>query len=335
MQKNIAYLGIGAWGFCLASLLAKQGHLVKMWSHRSDIIQFLSSKKEHPKFPGVPISPNLSFSNDLTATLDSVDLIIESVSSQGIRPVCNQIKDSITSLSCPFVLTSKGIEQDSQLLLSEIAQEILGPESTAFIGSLSGPSIAGEVMKGLPCSVVCSSYNPDILPLIQETFSSESFRVYPNADIKGVELGGALKNVIAIAAGISDGMNLGYNAKSGLVTRGLHEIRKLGRALGCKDTTITGLSGMGDLCVTCFCGLSRNYSFGQLLAQGTTVESAKEQIGMVVEGAYTVVSAMQMAATHHIDMPIIKGIFNVIYKKQSSIHALKLLLSREIKEEHL
>jgi glycerol-3-phosphate dehydrogenase (NAD(P)+) len=234
-----------------------------------------------------------------------------------------------------LVITSKGIEQNSEKILPEVAVEVLGEEARPLVGILSGPSFASEVIQGLPTSVVASAYNPDDMRLIAETFTNASFRVYPNSDVKGVAFGGALKNIIAIACGISDGMGFGWSAKAALITRGLHEIRKLAVACGCKAETLNGLSGLGDLCLTCTSSLSRNYRYGQKLAKGISPQEAKKEIQMVVEGAYTCLSALQLSQKNQIPMPISETVYNIIYKGMQTKEAVAKLMQRTIKEEHL
>ncbi|WP_348663283.1 NAD(P)H-dependent glycerol-3-phosphate dehydrogenase [Chlamydia vaughanii] len=334
MKEKIAYLGMGIWGFCLASLLANKGYRVTGWARNPDLVRQLQTAQRHPLAPDVPIHPNLTFTNDMAEAIEGASMIVEGVSSAGIRPVSEQLK-TITDLHVPFVITSKGIEQHTGLLLSEIVLEIFGNSAREYLGYLSGPSIAREVLKNCPCSVVISAYNPDTLKKIHNAFLTPKFRVYPNSDLKGVALGGALKNIIAIACGISDGFQFGDNAKSGLVTRGLHEIRKFATIMDCRPDTLNGLAGLGDLCTTCFSSLSRNTKFGKLIAQGLTLEQAKAEIGMVVEGAYTALSAYQIAKHHKIDMPITTGVYRVLYENLDIKEGVAGLLQRSTKEEYL
>jgi len=331
---RIGYLGLGAWGYCLASLLASKGYDVTSWSIDHDVIDSLRKKKEHPKMPGNPPPPTLKFTTRLEEVLKDKDLVVEGVTSAGIRQVFQQVKETHIP-DCPMVITSKGIEQNTGLLLSDVVLEVLGEEHKAKIGCLSGPSIANEVLQGIPTSVVCSGYSQDVMARIHEAFSAPTMRVYPNADINGVELGGALKNIIAIAAGVSDGLGFGDNAKAALMTRGLHEMRKLAVTKGCKPETLYGLAGMGDLCVTCLSKFSRNYRFGHLLAEGYTPEKAKKKIGMVVEGTYTCVSAIQLAKKASIELPITEAVYKVVYEHLDPREAVKLLLQRSTKEEYL
>jgi glycerol-3-phosphate dehydrogenase (NAD(P)+) len=331
---KIGYLGAGTWGVCLASLLASKGYKVVLWTANPEFAKILNKKREHPKLPHFKADKNVEVTSDLKQALTGIDLLVESVTSMGIRPVFEQVL-ALGGVECPIVITSKGIEQNSCLLLPEVVLQVLGKSHNARIGCLSGPSHAEEVIQNLPTSVVCSSYDSELMLKIRDTFSTPFFRIYPNADINGVAFGGALKNIIAIACGISDGLGFGDNTKAALMTRGLHEMRKLSLTKGCKPETLNGLSGLGDLCVTCLSKLSRNYSFGRLIAEGLDPQAAKEKIGMVVEGSYTCVSALQLGQKAHIDVPITSAVYSIIYEGLNPRDAVKSLLQRAIKEEHL
>ena len=329
---RIGYLGAGAWGFCLANLLAEKGYEVKLWTGNLTLAQVLKQGHAHPKLLDHRAEEGLVLTTDLREATSDVDLIIESVTSKGLRPVLEKLK-LLGVTDIPIVLTSKGIEQGTGLLLSEVAYEVLGSE--ARIGALSGPSLAGEVMKKLPTSVVASSYDYDLTMQICEAFTTSYFRVYPNDDMRGVSFGGAMKNIIAIACAISDGLGYGENTKAALMTRGLHEIRKLGESIGCSVDTLCGLSGLGDLCATCLSTQSRNYIFGSLLAQGHSPEEARLEIGMVVEGAYTCVAALELSRAKGVEMPITEAVHAIIYEGVSPQEAVDTLLNRAVKKEHL
>lgn len=331
---KIGYLGAGTWGFCLASLLASKGHEVILWTQSEDFAKYLSKKRQHPKLEPYTADKNLSFTSDLGQALSGIDFLIESVSSSGVRAVFEQVLAK-GGCSCPIVITSKGIEQNSCLLLPQVVIEVLGERFRNLVGCISGPSHAEEVIQKLPTIIVSSAYDPSLALQIQELFSTPSFRLYPNFDITGVAFGGAMKNIVAIACGISDGLGFGDNTKAALMTRGLHEIRKLSVIKGAKPDTLNGLSGLGDLCVTSLSKHSRNYTFGKLIAEGLNPESAKEKIGMVVEGAYTAISAVQLAKQFHIDVPISQAIYSILYEGLNPREAVKALLQRSIKEEHL
>ena len=329
---KIGCLGAGAWGFCLASLLSEKDYELIIWEKVDGLRNHLIDIGEHPRLPGAVVQKNMKFTENVFDAVNGVDLILESVTSAGVRPVFSMLRglDKV-----PIVLSSKGIEQGTGNLLGEVLLDVLGEDYKPYIGCLSGPTLAGEIIKGTPASVVVSGYNRDTVLKIRETFSLPRFRVYPNMDIEGVEFGGAMKNIIALACGMSDGLGFGDNAKAALMTRGLHEIRKLAVKYGCQADTINGLSGMGDLCVTCMSDLSRNYRFGSLLARGSSVEEARKKIGAVIEGAYSCVSALELGRKLEVPLPITEVVNGVIYKGLGLKEAMKALLGRTVKEEHL
>ncbi|MEM7175487.1 MAG: NAD(P)H-dependent glycerol-3-phosphate dehydrogenase [Chlamydiota bacterium] len=331
---KIACLGAGAWGFCLAYLLIEKAYDVKVWTGNLTLAELLQRGDKHPKLPSHSATKRPFMTTDLAEALTDVDLIVESVTSKGLRPVLQQVV--ATGKDVPaLVITSKGIEQNSGLLLSEVAMDVFGADAKNRIGCLSGPSLADEVMRKLPTSVVCSAYDETMMLKLCKVFATPFFRVYPNADVKGVSFGGAMKNIIAIACAISDGLGMGENTKAALMTRGLHEMRKLGVAVGCSGETLSGLAGMGDLCATCLSTSSRNYLFGKFLAAGLSPEEAKEKVGMVVEGAYTCVSALQLGQKMGIPLPITAVVHAIIYEQLDPREAVESLLARAIKLEHL
>ena len=331
---KIGYLGAGTWGFALTSLLVSNGHRITLWTSRPEFAAELKKTRAHPKLPHFQLDETVTFTSDLKEVLDGADCLVESITSAGLRPVLEKVK-AIAEPNCPLVITSKGIEQDTGLLLPEVAVDVFGDQYRDKVGCLSGPSHAEEVIKKLPTSVVCAAYDQELMFMVRDLFSSLFFRVYPNADLAGVAFGGAMKNIMAIACGISDGLGFGDNTKAALMTRGLHEIRKLSVTKGCSPETLNGLSGMGDLCVTCLSTLSRNYSFGRLIAEGLDPKAAREKIGMAVEGMYTCVSARQLGQKHKIPVPITEAIYSILYQQLNPRDAVKALLQRAIKEEHL
>lgn len=331
---KFGYLGAGTWGFCLASLLASKGHTVVSWTKNHELAKRLNNHQEHPHLPGHRAQKNMHFTTDINEALNGADILVEAVTAAGIRPVFETIRKIITP-TCPIVITSKGIEQNTGFILPEVVIEIFGEQVRPQVAFLSGPGYAQEVIRGLPTSVVGSAYDYDVMIKTCEAFTTQSFRVYPNADIKGVAYGGGLKNIVAIACGISEGLGLGYSSKAALMTRGLHEIRKLAVARDCKAETLYGLSGMGDVCLTCGSMISRNSRFGYLIAQGLTPKQAEEEIEMVVEGAYTCVSALQISKQVGIEMPIAETVYKIIYENMRPVDAVRALMQRTIKEEHL
>lgn len=333
-MMKIGYLGAGTWGFCLATLLASKGFEVTSWTRDQKLADRLNSGAEHPHLRGATKQPNQYFTTDLAEAVTNASILVESVTSKGIRPVFEQVH-ALRQPTCPIVITSKGIEQNSGLILPDVVIEVLGQHAHDQVGILSGPGYAQEVVKSLPTSVVGAAYSPSVMTTICELFNTPFFRVYPNQDIKGVAFGGALKNIIAIACGISDGLQSGSGAKAALMTRGLHEIRKLGLSLGCKTETFYGLAGMGDIFLTCGSTLSRNYCFGSLLAKGLTAEQARAEIGMVVEGAYTCVSALQLGQQQNVSMPISEQVYRILFENAQPKEAVQSLMKRIVKEEHL
>ncbi len=328
---KIGYLGAGTWGFALARTLANNGHEVVAWARDPAFADYLQRNRIHPKLSAIEAPENVQFTSELGKALHSADAIVESVTSSGVRAVFEQVG----SIRIPIILTSKGIEQGTGLLLPEVVSAVLGVEESPLVGCLSGPSHAEDLILNMPTSVVCSAYDSTVMKMIRELFTTPTFRIYPNADIRGVCFGGAMKNIIAIACGIADGLGCGDNTKAALMTRGLHEIRKLCPVKNCKPETLNGLSGMGDLCVTCMSRLSRNYRFGRLIAEGFSPEGARQKIGMAVEGIYTCVSARELGHKHKIPIPITEATYQIIYDGLDPREAVKSLLQRAIKEEHL
>lgn len=331
---KIAVLGMGSWGYCLARHLAKKNYSVFAWSRRKSLIEEINKHKRHPRFPQKDIPSKLHFSFKLQNCVEDADYIIEALSSQGIRPVFEQIDKSRLKNS-KIILSSKGLEQDSHQLFSEIIENILGTNFRRKIACLSGPSHAEEVIEELPTSLIAASNDQQFCLELCHLFETPFFRVYPNTDLLGVEFGAAMKNIIAIACGISDGLGFGDNAKAALMTRGLHEIRKLSGVKGCKSDTLNGLSGLGDLCVTCLSKHSRNYRFGCSIGKGMTRQKAQELISQVVEGAYSCVSAYQMAKKHGIETPITNAVYQILFRELSPKKAVSTLMQRAVKEEHL
>lgn len=330
----IGFLGTGTWGFCLASLLAAKGYDTISWTRDANLAKDLAAGKNHPHLPSHPALKNMRFTTNLAEVINESDLLVEAVTSAGIRPVFEQIK-AIKIPSCPIVIASKGIEQNTGLILPQVLLEVLGEKTRSQIAMLSGPGYAEEVIKSLPTSVVITAYDRNLIGRLCEIFTTPTFRVYPNSDILGVSYGGSLKNIIAIACGIARGLKLGNSTQAAIMTRGLHEIRKLAVAKGCKAETLNGLSGLGDLCLTCSSLISRNCRFGTLLAEGLSPQDAQKKIGMVVEGAYTCVSALQLSKQLDIPMPITEMVHRIIYEGFPIKKAVQMLMDRAIKEEHL
>jgi len=329
---RICYLGCGAWGLVLANVAAENGHDVTIWSIEHDVLDSIASGNGHPKFPSYKLSDKLKIEKDLEKAIQEKDAIVESVTTKGIRPVFSKIRD-LGGVNCPIILTSKGIEQISGLLLPEILLEVLGPDYQMQVGQLSGPTLADEVMAKHPSSAVAAAYSKKVAETIQEIFTSPYFRIYVSDDVNGVALGGSIKNVMAIASGIAEGLGYGHNTKAAIISRGLHEMKRLASVKGAREETLNGLAGLGDLCVTCMSSLSRNYRFGHMIGTGVKQDAAASNINMVVEGASTVISAKQLADKYDLEMPITNAVYAVLVDGLDPKEAVKNLLTRERKEE--
>lgn len=332
---KVTVLGLGMWGFCIARHLALNGHEVTGWDVDPDLIEALRRGDDHPHLMrscrGLPIR---LVSTIEEAILDA-QIIVESVTTGGLRKALTMLYALNPELQIPLVLTSKGIEQKTHLIPPDIVSDLFGSPCQDWTAMLSGPSFAAEVVRHLPTAVVCGCKNPTVSETVIELFSSKTFRVYPNIDIRGVAYGGALKNIIAISCGVAEGLGLGTGAMAALVTRGLHEMVKLAVAESCHQQTLYGLSGLGDLYLTCSSSMSRNFQLGQLLSTGLTRKEAEKKIGMVVEGAYTSTAAKELALQHGIQMPITEAVVDLLAGTISAREAVSRLMQRHVKEEHL
>ncbi len=323
-------IGAGAMGTLCAQLLAIRGTEVFLWGRDADLIEQISQTGRNPRYlPGVDLDGRVSPESDSTVALSKTQLIISAVPCQFMRPQWIELarEHSITS---PVVSVAKGIEVQNQHRPSQVLREILGPVSLAV---MSGPSLAGEIAAGLPAAVVVASEDDALAHMVQKAFSSSRFRVYTNRDVIGVELAGAVKNVIALAAGIADGLEMGNNAKAGLVTRGLAEMARLGVALGGSADTFRGLAGMGDLMTTCYSGLSRNHVAGEKIGRGMNLEDVVQTSAGVIEGIQTTKSVLQMARQHEIEMPITQGVHAVLFEGRKPQEAIDELMTRRLKAE--
>lgn len=326
---KVGFLGSGAWGITLANLIASNGHEILLWSIEKEVIESLQTRGIHPKFPDFQVSSKIRYTDQLKDLLEC-DVLVECVTAKGFRPVCKQLV-ALGGLKIPFIITSKGIEQETGLLLVEIAYELFHRKD--LIGYMSGPTLAKEVMNEHPTSAVAASTSNNVIAIIKKLFGCSYFRVYANHDILGVAVGGAMKNVIAIASGLAEGLGYGLNTKALLITRGLQELKKLALVKHAKEETCFGLSGIGDLIVTGVSHMSRNFTFGFLLGQGLTREEAKKKIGMVVEGEYTVLSAHKLATKYALSLPISEAMYEVIYEGRNPQEAIKTILEKEAKVE--
>lgn len=327
----IAVHGAGSWGTALAILLAQNGHDVRLWGHKPDFLQQLEEDRCNSTYlPEAPFPNNLRICPDLKDSLQGQADLLMVVPSHAFRSQLQACANLLQS-SSRLIIASKGLEQDSGKLLHQVSEEILGKDHPIAI--LSGPTFAREVAKGLPTAVAIASNSSETATKIAELLHNESFRAYTTNDVIGVQLGGALKNVLAIATGISDGLGLGANSRAALITRGLVELIRLGTALGGKQETFMGLAGVGDLILTCTDNQSRNRKLGIALGQGHSKDEAIASIGQVVEGANTAKEMMNLAQRLQIELPITEQVCRVLYEGITPEAAAKALLERERKAE--
>ena len=330
-MAKIGMIGAGSWGIALTVLLHNNGHDVTVWSALEDEINMLNREHEHKdKLPGVKLSEEIVFTTDLKSAMADKDLIVLAVPSAFTRSTSQKMKEYIHNGQI-IVNVAKGIEETTLMTLSQIiAQEI----PNADVAVLSGPSHAEEVGRGMPTTIVVGAKTQQTAEFIQNIFMSDVFRVYISPDVLGIELGAALKNVVALAAGIADGLGYGDNTKAALITRGITEIARLGTAMGGKFETFCGLSGIGDLIVTCASMHSRNRRAGILIGQGKTMEEAMAEVKMVVEGVYSAKAAMGLARKYNVELPIIEQVNDVLFKNKTADAAMKDLMIRDKKLEH-
>lgn len=329
-KLRIGVIGDGGWGTTLAILLSQKGYPVTLWSAFGDYAKTMAKTRLNPKFlPGIKIPCQIQITSDIKIASKDKDMIVLAAPSQYIRLVLKKIKGNFGKKTI-FLSVTKGIEVGSTKRISEIIYAILGPVKLAV---LSGPTIAQEVAQGIPTTAVAASFDKKIRKIIQTVFSTGSFRIYTNNDLVGVELGGSLKNVIAIACGVSDGLGFGTNTKAAILTRGLAEISRLGKAMGAKSETFSGISGLGDLVTTCISKQSRNRMVGELIGKGRSLKEIRKHMQMVAEGVPTAKSAYALSLKHKIDMPIVKEIYSLLYLNKSPRQAVKDLMTRKSKEE--
>lgn len=329
--NSISVLGAGTWGLALANVLADNGHKVTVWSHNEQAVKSLTDSRKSPNLPEVKINDTVDFSNNFKISVEGKDIIVIAVPSSATREISKKLNKYIKKGQI-IVDVAKGIEKDSLLTLSEVIKQEI--EYDIPIVVLSGPTHAEEVAKKLHTTIVSSHKDKNIAEIVQKTFSNDYFRVYTNNDPKGVEISGAIKNVIALASGIATGIGLGDNAKAAIITRGLNEITMLGGVLGCNPKTFYGLAGMGDLIVTCSSEHSRNFRCGRLIGQGIPVEDAIKSIGMVVEGIKAIPATIQLASKYEIEMPICEAVNSIVKGRIKPVEALDMLFKRELKSEN-
>lgn len=325
-MKKISLLGAGSWGTALAILLANNGHEVTLWSALETEITLLRTKREHvDRLPGVKLPDSIMISDNLEEACTDKDLIVFSVASPYVRSTAKQCADYMKPGQV-IVNVGKGIEESTLMTLTEVLSEEL---PMAEVTVLSGPSHAEEVSKGIPTTVVVGAEKKATAAFIQDIFMNEVFRVYISSDIVSIELGGALKNVIALAAGMVDGLGFGDNTKAALITRGIAEMTRLGVTMGGKKETLSGLSGLGDLIVTCTSTHSRNHNAGELIGKGYSMDEAMAEVKQVVEGVYSAKAARKLAKKYQVSMPIIEAVNQVLFEGKSAKEATVELLTRD------
>ena len=333
-MTDIGVIGAGSWGTCLANLLAKQGHNVVLWAYEKDLVERMQHSRINDLYlPDIPLSENLSFSYQLSEVANRKCILLVPPS-QLMRSVVSQMVDYIRD-DAIIVSASKGIENDTLLIMSDVLQQILPQKLHQRTAFLSGPTFAREVAEEQPSAVVAAAQNQQIAAQVQEIFNTSYFRVYTNNDIVGVEVGGALKNVMALAAGVCDGLGYGCNTRAALITRGLADMKRIGLAMGANADTFAGLTGIGDLVLTCTGDLSRNRSVGFKLGQGQTLNEILASMNMVAEGVKTTLSTYQLAKKLGIDAPIVNQMYAILYQDKDPRQAVIELMQRELKAEDI
>jgi glycerol-3-phosphate dehydrogenase (NAD(P)+) len=332
-MTRIAVLGAGSWGTALAEHLANKGLPTQLWARKRELAEQITRTHENPRYlPGIALPPSLATTSDLRATLADADLVLFVVPSHGLRDLAREVAPLIPRQAL-IVTATKGIENESLMLMTQVLAQELGKASEPRLAALGGPSFAKEVAIGLPTAVSVASSEEKTALAVQALLASDRFRVYSTDDVVGVELGGALKNVIAIAAGAADGLGFGHNARAGLITRGIAEITRLATQLGAHPQTLAGLSGMGDLVLTCTGDLSRNRMVGIELGRGRTLPEVLSQMNMVAEGVRTAKSAYELARREGVDMPITNEVYKALYEGKSPVSAVESLMGRALRAE--
>lgn len=330
-MAKVGVLGAGSWGTALAILLNNNGHEVTVWSINNEEVIMLSEKREHTsKLPGVHIPETIQFTNVLEESMKGMDFLVLAVPSPFTRATARSMKPYLAD-GQKIVNVAKGIEEETLMTLSEQIEEEL---PAADVAVLSGPSHAEEVSRQMPTTCVIGAGTKETAEYLQKMFMSEVFRVYTSPDILGIELGGSLKNVIALAAGMADGLGYGDNTKAALITRGITEIARLGVKMGGKIQTFSGLTGIGDLIVTCASQHSRNRKAGYLIGQGKSMQEAMDEVQMVVEGVYSTKAAVKLGQKYDVSLPIIEQVNKILFEGKSAKEAVKELMLRDGRIEH-
>ena len=327
-MKKIAIIGSGSWGVALATYLANVGNQVKIWSFSEEERDLINNEKKCKFLPDLIIPENIYCSTSYEEVIKDTEFILHVTPSKFTRSTFEQYKQYVGEK--PVIICSKGFEKETLKTLDEVIEEEL---PNVKVGVLSGPSHAEEVSIGVPTALVMASKYNEVLDMLQETFMSEKMRIYTSNDVKGVELGGALKNIIAFCAGVAAGIGLGDNSFAALITRGLKEISRLGIKLGGELETFYGLSGLGDLIVTCLSEHSRNRKAGKLIGQGKTLEETKKEVGMTIESIDNILVAHELGKIHNIEMPIVEAVYGILYNGLKPEEAVNMLMNRARKNE--
>ena len=332
-MTNIAVFGAGSWGTALAKLLADKGHRVRLWARRQVVAEAIQTDRENQAYlPGFALPDTLSATHKLSEAIDGAKLLLFVVPTHGLRAVLKEVSPHLPK-DAPIVSAIKGIENESLMMVSEIFEEELDEVYHKNLTYLGGPSFAKEVAAGVPTAVCIAGKDAGVVQTAQEVFTTDRFRVYNTEDVAGVELGGALKNVIAIAAGIADGLGFGHNTRAGLITRGLAEISRLAIARGANPLTLAGLSGMGDLVLTCTGDLSRNRNVGLQIGQGKMLDEVLDNMQMVAEGVRTTRSVYNLCKRDGVDMPIAEEVYKMLYENKNPREAVADLMTRPPRHE--
>jgi glycerol-3-phosphate dehydrogenase (NAD(P)+) len=332
-EMKIGVIGGGSWGTALAQLVASKGNDVCMWCYESELISAINEQHENTLYlKGIPLSKNLRATNDIEEAIFEKELILSVPPSHVVRSVLSPIAHKLPD-AVPIVSATKGIENETLMLVADMLEDILPAKHHPYLSYLSGPSFAREVATYKPTAVTIASYNFKLASHVQQVFSTERFRCYTTQDVPGVEIGGAVKNVIAIAAGAISSMGLGHNAMAGTITRGLGEITRLGIRLGANPLTLSGLAGMGDLVLTCTGSLSRNRMVGEKLGQGMTMQQILDEMKMVAEGVKTSRSVKHLADKLGVEAPICEQVYLAVHEGKDAMAAVNELMTRDLKHE--
>lgn len=333
MRETIGVIGAGAWGTALAILLGEKGYDVSLWMYERDLAEETERTRENRVYlPGFSLPPSVRVTPSLEAAAAGKAVVLSVVPSHTVRAVSGRLAPLLSG-DAIVISASKGIETDTLKLLSEVLRDTLPWKLHGRLCFLSGPSFAGEVARKMPTAVTLASFDQRIGWRAQQIMSAPAFRVYTNSDVTGVELGGAVKNVIAIAAGVLEGMGFGSNTMAALLTRGLAEMSRLGTAMGGNPLTFAGLAGLGDLVLTCTGGLSRNRTLGVRLGRGEKLDAVLKDARTVAEGVRTAKAARDLAAKHGVEMPVVEEVYRILYEDKDPRRALQDLMNRELKEE--